>query len=234
MSRDKGTNYQESHSCIDLAPLQGLCQPPAHGGCNIIYSDVWKYECKKDQYFHLCSRLLFLLQARAVKCHRSGPNITMSATKPTQSTDCPCIQTTSPLILIARWLILAEENGVPIKLLKITTRNIRLRERGGGGFPHTKALTSWLCSNYISWGSRSGKFSRKRGEAGWWVREGGGTSCSAGITAVSSPLERKYECWYLINRPGKEQTLELLHSFIMSLIHEFKCFVPSFIPSVEG
>lgn len=103
MSRVKGTNYKESHSCINLMPLQWLCQPSAHCGCDIIYSHVWKYDCKwinisicvRDCTF-FCPSVL-----QVVKCHRSGLNVATSLTKPTRCNCCSHPQTTNILITIA-------------------------------------------------------------------------------------------------------------------------------------
>lgn len=170
MSCDKSTNYKESHSCIDLAPLQRLCQPSAHRGCNIIYSEVWKYEWKRIN-ISICVR----------DCTFYYKRESLNATAQGQILRCPQPKLhNAPIVrALAHFGRGRRRNS---HSLNQVVKNKNQEYSVKGGIPHTKALTSWLRSNCISWGSRRGKFSRKRGEAGEAV--GGGLH---GITADPSP-----------------------------------------------
>lgn len=77
----------------------------------------------------------------------------------------------------------------------------------GEAFPGTVGLTSWLHSNYISRGSRRGKFSKKkkRGRESWRSRR---TSCSAGVAMLSSLLKQNMNANISsANRWGAPETL---------------------------
>lgn len=95
----------------------------------------------------------------------------------------------------------------------------------GDAFPGNMGLTCWLHSNYISRGSRSGKFSK----GGGGVKAGGAGELHALQASPCTPPSWN-KIWMLIaaNRRGTLETL-CAASFISSSLcslsnHEIKCF----------